>query len=751
MLHVERSLKSQKCALQHTFIWSSGKSYNNGSFGLKMVVVHTMVAFFSAALAAFCTLRIQSILAQTALEIPIQEYTPSDETGPLGVYYDSAEPLVFAANVSGLFSYSLPALTSTSAVRRDTKSVTTLYGERDRDDWLVSLVIEDSLLAVTNLKNPRRTSHLRLWGDYSAVCAVGSSFVYIFGKGHAKLVQIERGNIKEICEFAVPVEAEACAATAAGTVFFGGNDGVVYSFAGNAVQPGSSIQQTSITVDGEIAGMAVYESSNNASSLFVSVESGTVEVFSTAEWAHQYTLSFSEEDVELEGIAIYQRTLPGYPDGSLVVSFTEDDGRTGTGIVSLTQIPLPRNANFNPRDASSNPDASNQCTRRGFRNGSECICFTGYTGSRCNQRTCPNDCSSRGRCVGPNTCRCDNGWTGPDCSFKVVLADIETDANGGDGDDPAIWIHPTDRTKSRVLTTTKSKQGAGFALFDLAGQMIFQLPAGEPNNVDVIYNFELEDGRTVDLGVAACRDEDTLCLMQVTEGGLTDLVNLPVKPDFSVYGSCVYHSRISGKHYIFVNSKTAEYLQYELTPSLGAVLVREFIGGNGGQVEGCVGDDENGFVYIGEEPYGLWRYGAEPDAGTDRVLVDSIEGNLFPDVEGVTLVHGPTPDKGLLIVSAQGVSAFNIYRRGTHEFVGTFTVQAGQVDKVTNTDGVAAVGTNLGVEGFEMGVVVVHDDVNSAPDGSREDGASFKIVGLGQILETFGLEDEVDTSWDPRQ
>lgn len=240
-------------------------------------------------------------------------------------------------------------------------------------------------------------------------------------------------------------------------------------------------------------------------------------------------------------------------------------------------------------------------------------------------------------------------------------------------------------------------------------------------------------------------------LLEVTEDNLSSLIDLPVKPKFKVYGSCIYRSAITNKQYIFVNSKTSDYLQYELLPSLQITLVREFKGGNGGQVEGCVGDDQNGFVFIGEEPYGLWRYLAEPDAGNDHILVDSIEGHLTPDVEGVTLINGKTKDEGLLIVSCQGVSAYNIYKRGgNHDFVGTFTIGVGKVDKVTNTDGVAGVGTNLGLKGFTKGVLVVHDDVNSAPDGSREEGASFKIVGLEDILNTFGVVGDVNPDWDPR-
>lgn len=215
----------------------------------------------------------------------------------------------------------------------------------------------------------------------------------------------------------------------------------------------------------------------------------------------------------------------------------------------------------------------------------------------------------------------------------------------------------------------------------------------------------------------------------------------PSKVDYEVYGSCVYRSHKTGKQYLFVNSKTAEYLQFELQWADGGLqtsLVRNFTGGSGGQVEGCVADDANGWVLIGEEPYGLWRYGAEPDDDVDTaVLIDSIDGGMYADVEGVTLVEGDNADDGFILVSQQGVSAYNVYDRAPpHEHVSTFTIyenaEAG-VDAVTNTDGLAAVGTPLG-DRFPQGLLVVHDDANQLAEGGTSDRASYKLVNLGDVL-----------------
>ena len=113
--------------------------------------------------------------------------------------------------------------------------------------------------------------------------------------------------------------------------------------------------------------------------------------------------------------------------------------------------------------------------------------------------------------------------------------------------------------------------------------------------------------------------------------------------------------------------------------------------------------------------------------------------------------------KGYLIVSCQGFSEYNIYRRAPpHEYVLSFTIPSkkdNSVDRVTNTDGVTAVGTSLGPN-FPFGAVVVHDDVNEGPDGAAEGEATFKIVSLGDVLgaKVLGkdLLKDVDTAWNPR-
>ena len=92
-----------------------------------------------------------------------------------------------------------------------------------------------------------------------------------------------------------------------------------------------------------------------------------------------------------------------------------------------------------------------------------------------------------------------------DDTVVAPKARVETEpvpSSGDAADDPAIWIHPDDPSKSLVLGTDKK---GGLNVFDVDGKRL-QIVSNStrPNNVDVIYNFPLE-GATIDLAVAGIR------------------------------------------------------------------------------------------------------------------------------------------------------------------------------------------------------------------------------------------------------
>jgi len=52
-----------------------------------------------------------------------------------------------------------------------------------------------------------------------------------------------------------------------------------------------------------------------------------------------------------------------------------------------------------------------------------CLCDAGWSGSNCSAQSCADvyDCSGHGQCEGPNLCRCDSGWLQPDCSSASCI------------------------------------------------------------------------------------------------------------------------------------------------------------------------------------------------------------------------------------------------------------------------------------------------------------------------------------------
>lgn len=265
----------------------------------------------------------------------------------------------------------------------------------------------------------------------------------------------------------------------------------------------------------KVAGLATYHTTSN-DYLFIAHDK-SVDIYDD-QISPKGSISLSGiSGLSIEGgLSIVQSALDGYSSGAIAFAF-EGEEDTGVAIGSLdgalASLGIEVNKDYNPRKKpceNCESVVSDMCTRNGFfQDNGGCSCFPGFSGDDCSKTTCENECSGHGNCDGPNVCDCEDGWTGPDCSFVAVEAKYETDANGGDGDDPAIWIHPTHPDQSRIITTTKSAEGAGFGAFDLQGKLLQHLNAEEPNNVDIISNFTLGN-RAVDLAYAACRGDNTL-------------------------------------------------------------------------------------------------------------------------------------------------------------------------------------------------------------------------------------------------
>ncbi|MDP3894155.1 phytase [Nocardioides sp.] len=293
-------------------------------------------------------------------------------------------------------------------------------------------------------------------------------------------------------------------------------------------------------------------------------------------------------------------------------------------------------------------------------------------------------------------------------------------ATTGDSvDDPAIWQHPTDPARSLVIAN--NKRGA-LESYDLNGDRVQRITDSVTfwGNVDVRHGVVVA-GVEQDVVAVYHRglqlygvDPATRLLTRINEGTAIDTAG---------EGLCLYSSAVTGRLHAIVISISGILQQFEIGDAdgdglLDGRLVREF--SIGSEAEGCVADDDTGELYVSEENVALWRYGAEPDAGSTRTVVDTVGGgNLVNDLEGVTLVDLPDGG-GEVIVSVQNAadpdnSYFVAYDRQTHELVRTFRITDGSdSDDCDRTDGITALYADLG-PGYPHGLFVCQDNNNDAP------------------------------------
>jgi 3-phytase len=327
----------------------------------------------------------------------------------------------------------------------------------------------------------------------------------------------------------------------------------------------------------------------------------------------------------------------------------------------------------------------------------------------------------------------------PASSAKSVFAAVETEpvmSAWDAADDPAIWIHPTDPSRSLVIGTNKKR---GLDVYNLVGKRVQSLPDGRMNNVDLRYEFKL-DGAEVAIVAATNRTDQSLALYAADANGhLRNVADGKIPTGMAdPYGLCMYRNS-AGEYFVFANDVgSGVYKQWKLQSrgsKVGATVVREFSVGS--QAEGCAADDASGRLYIAEENIGLWRYSAEPNDGSRRVEVDTVKnGHLTDDVEGVTIFYG-VGDQGYLIVSSQGSNDYNVYRRdGNNAFIGKFAIVAEEQasDGTSDTDGIDVTSTPLG-SAFAHGVFVAQDGDNTAPDANQ----NFKLVPWERIAQALDL------------
>lgn len=325
----------------------------------------------------------------------------------------------------------------------------------------------------------------------------------------------------------------------------------------------------------------------------------------------------------------------------------------------------------------------------------------------------------------------------PRAALPVVPALVQTEPVPGLGDaadDPAIWVHPEDTSRSRILAT--DKQG-GLLVYDLQGRQLQDLRVGRINNVDLRSGFML-GGQRVDIAVGTNRDHDSLHVFYINrqtgavrEGGqIATLLE-------EIYGVCMFKDK-QNRFYAIANGKDGTFLQYHLDGSSGklkASLARRFSVGS--QPEGCIADDRKEQLFVGEEKRAVWTLDARADAQASMSKVMAVGDHMHADIEGLAIYHGA--EKDYLVISSQGNDSYVILEaHAPFAYRGAFRVglnAALGIDGASETDGLDVTSANLGGP-WSKGMLVVQDGRKRMPEANQ----NYKYVPWASIADALGLE-----------
>ncbi|PLY40877.1 3-phytase [Janthinobacterium sp. ROICE36] len=333
-------------------------------------------------------------------------------------------------------------------------------------------------------------------------------------------------------------------------------------------------------------------------------------------------------------------------------------------------------------------------------------------------------------------------WSGkaetvPEVAIIAPQAQTAPMARQGDAaDDPAIWL-ASDPANARILGTNKKQ---GLLVYDLQGKQTQLLEVGRLNNVDVRQHIQL-GGSKVDLAVATQRDDNSMMLFTINASGeVAEAGRFPTGLK-SIYGMCLYQPA-SGGVQAFINDKDGTFHQYSIGLSgkqFSATLLRSFKVAT--QPEGCVADDANARLFLGEETRGVWTTSADAAKQDTLTMVLPVGANLTADVEGMAIYRKPggKADSGYLIVSSQGDSSYVVLdAQAPYKVRGRFKVgfnlPAG-IDGTSETDGLDVTSANLG-GAYAQGMLVIQDGYKRLPDGPQ----NFKYVAWGDVAKALGLE-----------
>jgi 3-phytase len=267
-----------------------------------------------------------------------------------------------------------------------------------------------------------------------------------------------------------------------------------------------------------------------------------------------------------------------------------------------------------------------------------------------------------------------------------IEAAYQTASLSDDPDDPAVWIHPRDPSRSLIIATVKAPAPDGaIVVYGLDGQ-IRQVISGidRPNNIDVEYGFVLA-GRAVDIAVATERLRRQLRVFRIDAdaGRLIDLGGVRILEGQAgdagaPMGIGLYRRDRDKAIFAIVAPKTGPregYLwQYRLSGDDGrvsAAFVRRFGRFSAttvrkeNEIEAVAVDDALGYVYYADEADGIHKWHADPDhPDAGRELAHFGRSGFRGDREGIA-IYALADGTGYIVCTDQldGNSEYHVYSR----------------------------------------------------------------------------------------
>lgn len=253
-----------------------------------------------------------------------------------------------------------------------------------------------------------------------------------------------------------------------------------------------------------------------------------------------------------------------------------------------------------------------------------------------------------------------------------------TETTPYDTDDPAIWVHPEDPSRSLIVGTDK-EEGGGLYLYNLEGKIVGNFPdMRRPNNVDVAYGMNI-NGTKTDIAVVTERNANSIRIFSLPNLSPIDNGGIPIfkgesgEGERDGMGVALYTKRTGSdatEIYAIVGRKagpSGRYLwQYRLfgnpDGTVGAEVVRKFGTYSGKkEIEAIAVDNELGYVYYSDETAGVRKYYADPDKGNDELAFFSRQ-DAKGDHEGIA-IYKKDSTTGYILVSNQQNNTFLVYKR----------------------------------------------------------------------------------------